>query len=294
MTELPEPLTPPECDLRDFAFMPLDVLRLRDSDLASIADAEAFRAAVISWCVAWHQLPAASLPDDDAALCRLLGYGRDIRGWQRIRAAGALRGYVKCADGRLYHPVVAEKAREAWQKKLEQRARTAAAREARLRQKQSASVTEPPSPLSQTPAPSVTDNVTGSKGQGQGQGQGDIDTSLRSVSLPRAERAVTAHFADFWQAYPRKVGKGAAERAFRSAIAKGASVADIAAGLNRQQWPDNPRFVPHPATWLNQSRWLDDPEASAPKEPDKFPHLRGDGESDGFPVFPPAPGSLLQ
>lgn len=36
MTELqlPEPLTPPDCDLRDFAFMPLDVARLRDSDLA--------------------------------------------------------------------------------------------------------------------------------------------------------------------------------------------------------------------------------------------------------------------
>jgi hypothetical protein len=29
------PLTPSDCDLTDFAFMPLDVARLRDSELAS-------------------------------------------------------------------------------------------------------------------------------------------------------------------------------------------------------------------------------------------------------------------
>jgi hypothetical protein len=195
MTEIPEPLTPADCDLRDFKFMPLDVLRLRDSDLAAVPDAEVFRAAVLSWCVAWHQVPAASLPNDDASLCRLLGYGRDMKGWLRLRAEGALRGYVLCADGRLYHHVVAEKARESWQKKMEQRARTAAAREARMRQKASASVTEPPTPLSQNPAPSVTepatDNVTGSKGQGQGQGQG-IEKSSETTSRPVAAVAAPA------------------------------------------------------------------------------------------------------
>ncbi len=123
MNDLPAPLTPPECDLRDFPFLPLDVLRLRDSDISAIEDAEAFRAAVLSWCAAWHQVPAGSLPDDDAALCRLLGYGRDLKTWRRVREAGALRGYVKCSDGRLYHPVVAEKAIEAWSRKERQRDR---------------------------------------------------------------------------------------------------------------------------------------------------------------------------
>lgn len=124
MTDLPAPLTPADCDLRDFAFMPLEVLRLRDSDLAAMEDAEAFRAAVISWCVAWHQVPAASLPDDDTALCRLLGYGRDVKGWQRTRKAGGLRGWLLCSDGRLYHPVVAEKAIASWAKKEAQRERS--------------------------------------------------------------------------------------------------------------------------------------------------------------------------
>lgn len=35
-----DPLTPQDCDLRDFSFMPLDVVRLRDSTLAIKAKAE--------------------------------------------------------------------------------------------------------------------------------------------------------------------------------------------------------------------------------------------------------------
>lgn len=111
--QLPAPLTPPDCDLRDFAFMPLDVARLRDSDLAIQVGAEEFRAAVLLWCAAWHQVPAASLPDDDKALAALAGYGRVVAEWRKHRE-GALYGWVQCDDGRLYHPVVAEKARDAW------------------------------------------------------------------------------------------------------------------------------------------------------------------------------------
>ncbi|WP_454703435.1 DUF1376 domain-containing protein [Achromobacter pestifer] len=113
---MPAPLTPADCDLRDFAFMPLDVARLRDSDLAIQVGAEEFRAAVLLWCAAWHQVPAASLPDDDKALAALAGYGRVVAEWRKHRE-GALYGWVKCDDGRLYHPVVAEKARDAWQAK---------------------------------------------------------------------------------------------------------------------------------------------------------------------------------
>lgn len=127
-TQLPPPFVPAEVDLRDYPSMMLDVTRLRDSELATHPDGELFRANVLSWCVAWHQLPAASLPDDDATLARLLGYGRDLRTWRKVRAAGGLRGWVKCSDGRLYHPVVAEKALDAWNTKLLQRWRTECAR----------------------------------------------------------------------------------------------------------------------------------------------------------------------
>jgi hypothetical protein len=126
----PEPLTPPDCDLRDFSWMPLDVSRLRDSDLAVIASGDAFRAAVLLWCASWHQVPAASLPTDDRLLANLAGYGRDMKGWSEIRD-DALRGFVECSDGRLYHAVVAEKALEADAQRKAQKERTRKATDAR-------------------------------------------------------------------------------------------------------------------------------------------------------------------
>jgi hypothetical protein len=127
---LGEPPVPADLDLRNFPFMPLDVVRLVDSDLTAIATGEEFKAAVILWCKAWHQVPASSLPDDDRMLAHLSGFGRDVKGWQKVREV-ALRGFVKCSDGRLYHPVIAEKAREAGDAKQRQRARTQAATAAR-------------------------------------------------------------------------------------------------------------------------------------------------------------------
>jgi hypothetical protein len=124
--ELPAPLVPPEVDLRDFGYMPLDVLRLRDSDLAALATGEEFKAAVMLWCVAWHQVPAGSLPDDDRLLAR---YSGALTKWQKVKEQ-ALRGFVKCSDGRLYHKTVSEKALDSWRIKQAKRERTKAATEA--------------------------------------------------------------------------------------------------------------------------------------------------------------------
>jgi len=123
---IPGGLTPPDCDLRDFGHMPLDVRKFRDSDLVALEDPEAIVAAVMLWGAAWHQIPAASLPDDDRVLANLAGYGirpAGVAAWKKVKA-GALRGFVKCNDGRLYHPLVAEKAKAAWEGKLKQRWRT--------------------------------------------------------------------------------------------------------------------------------------------------------------------------
>lgn len=127
MTEqLPAPLVPATVDLRHFRRMPLDVMRLRDSDIARDPNPEGFRCAVLAWCVAWHQVPASSLPDDDRALADLVGIGRTpraVKEWRELRAV-ALRNFVKCSDGRLYHPVIAEMALDAWRAHLEQRWKT--------------------------------------------------------------------------------------------------------------------------------------------------------------------------
>lgn len=121
--QLPPPLVPAEVDLQDFRFMPLDVVRLRDSSLIAQASGEEFRCAVLLWCASWHQVPAGSLPDDDAVLAGYAGYGRSVKRWQKRRPA-AMRGWVKCSDGRLYHPVVSEKALEAFEQKLRNLFRT--------------------------------------------------------------------------------------------------------------------------------------------------------------------------
>ncbi|WP_333679907.1 DUF1376 domain-containing protein [Dyella sp.] len=102
-----------DVDLRGLPFMPLDVNRLRDSQLAISASGDEFRAAVLLWCASWNQVPAASLPDDDASLATYAGYGRDLKSWKKVKQ-GAMRGFVHCSDGRWYHPVVADKALEAW------------------------------------------------------------------------------------------------------------------------------------------------------------------------------------
>jgi uncharacterized protein YdaU (DUF1376 family) len=67
-------------------------------------------------------------------------------------------------------------------------------------------------------------------------------------------------FDPFWNLYPRKVGKEAARKAFDKASKK-APVSDIMAGLHAQlpaMLATEPRFQPHPATWLNQGRWQDE------------------------------------
>lgn len=127
MNSQEKPLTPEDCDLRDFAFMPLDVLRLRDSNLAASASGEEFRAAVLLWCTSWHQVPAGSLPNDDAQLSQFAGFGRVIKEWKKVKGR-ALHNWRLCSDGRFYHPVVAEKANEAWMAKLKQRWATECAR----------------------------------------------------------------------------------------------------------------------------------------------------------------------
>lgn len=123
---MPEPLTPPDCDLHDFPYMPLDVARLRDSEAAVVLSAEEFRAAIMLWCAAWHQVPAASLPADDRLLANLAGYGRSLNDWLGVKA-GAMRGFIACDDGRFYHPVVAEKALQAQAKRRSEQKRTAKA-----------------------------------------------------------------------------------------------------------------------------------------------------------------------
>ncbi|MCA8326106.1 DUF1376 domain-containing protein [Burkholderia cepacia] len=116
MSDLPNPLTPADCDLRGYTWMPLDVVRVIDSDTFGLSTGDEFKTAFRLWAKSWLQVPAASLPDDDRLLAHLAGLSENMPKWKKVRAI-ALRGFVKCSDGRLYHPVIAEKAIEAMGKR---------------------------------------------------------------------------------------------------------------------------------------------------------------------------------
>jgi hypothetical protein len=109
MGKLLEPMT--DFKLTGNPKFPMDMGRLRNSQLALLADGEAFRAAVLLWGAAWESDPVGSLPDNDAALCAAAGLGRDRETWKRIKDE-AMRGFKLCSDGRRYHEVVCQLARE--------------------------------------------------------------------------------------------------------------------------------------------------------------------------------------
>lgn len=102
--------------------MPLDVARLRRSKawLKAKRRKELAFYIINLWTGCWHEVPAASVEDDDDFLADLAMC--DPAAWDEVRE-DVLHGFIRCSDGRLYHPVVAEKAKEAWAAKQERRRR---------------------------------------------------------------------------------------------------------------------------------------------------------------------------
>jgi uncharacterized protein YdaU (DUF1376 family) len=105
----PAPPIPCDVDLRDFRFMPLDIVQLQNSETWALADGWGAKALINLWTRAWHQVPAGSLPDVDSLHRTWAG----VPDWESVRDI-ALRGFIKCSDGRLYHRVICEKAKAAW------------------------------------------------------------------------------------------------------------------------------------------------------------------------------------
>ena len=77
-------------------------------------------------------------------------------------------------------------------------------------------------------------------------------------------------FAEFWAIYPRKVGKGAARKAWNKARKTATTeqivvACNLSASVRRNQ---DPQYTAHPATWLNAERWLDDVNTQEPETPE--------------------------
>lgn len=106
-----------------------------------------------------------------------------------------------------------------------------------------------------------------------------IERRLKRLAAKRprmvAERPPTNHtnhtnptnqstwFFEFWKEYPKRVGKGAAERIWKRLHPDSTLVEKIMSALKAQKvsaaWiKENGQFIPNPATWLNQRRWEDE------------------------------------
>jgi hypothetical protein len=117
--DLPEPFVPPDIDVRDLDGFMLNVERLLASELWALCSGDEFKAAMALWMRAWKQVPGGSLPDDERVLAVFSGAGRT---WPRLREM-ALRGFIKCNDGRLYHRVLCEEVKRAAERKKQYMAR---------------------------------------------------------------------------------------------------------------------------------------------------------------------------
>lgn len=96
------------------------------------------------------------------------------------------------------------------------------------------------------------------------EGPEELEKSQSTKALKKLGPEQEQNFNIFWAAYPRKVGKLAAIKAwvriqpdvqlYLRIIAK------VKEETHSEQWQkDNGSFIPHPATWLNQGRWDDEP-----------------------------------
>jgi hypothetical protein len=98
------------------------------------------------------------------------------------------------------------------------------------------------------------------------------ENRIEEIILDKKEKTIKTevledYFEDFWYKYPKKVGKEAARKAWNKANPDIIKVIDaINWQRETKQWQaEDGKYIPNPATYLNQGRWMDEaPEQAAP------------------------------
>lgn len=98
-------------------------------------------------------------------------------------------------------------------------------------------------------------------------------TRVPRSSPPTGSDVYAERFAEFWKAYPKKVGKEAARKAFMKVKPSADLLQRMLEAIKEQkasdQWKrDNGQYIPNPATWLNQGRWDDETPVPAHTQDD--------------------------
>lgn len=117
-------------------------------------------------------------------------------------------------------------------------------------------VTKDPESLANTPSVRFAP-----AGNAPARNAGLKNTNEKNTKKPYVQDELERQFEEFWKLYPRRQGRGGALKAFAKVL-ETVKVADVIAGAERfASDPNLPQkqFIPMPATWLNQERWLDGP-----------------------------------
>jgi hypothetical protein len=96
---------------------------------------------------------------------------------------------------------------------------------------------------------------------------GKVSLGKVSQEKPSRTKVLDSYFEDFWYKYPKKVGKEAALKAWNKMKPDIIQVIDaINWQRESKQWQqEDGKYIPNPATYLNQGRWMDEaPEQTAP------------------------------
>lgn len=88
------------------------------------------------------------------------------------------------------------------------------------------------------------------------------------------KRYMPISFSEFWEEYPRKVGKATAEAVYNRKAVNAETEQAILDGLRRYnslQWSkwtgEQRQYIPYPASWLNAGRWTDTVEQTGKSVP---------------------------
>jgi hypothetical protein len=91
------------------------------------------------------------------------------------------------------------------------------------------------------------------------------ENRIEEIRLDKKEKTIKTevledYFEDFWYKYPKKVGKEAARKAWNKANPDIIKVIDaINWQRETKQWQaEDGKYIPNPATYLNQGRWQDE------------------------------------
>jgi hypothetical protein len=218
----------------------LDHERIRQSDTWVLATLELRPWLLMLWMVAWEQTPCGSLPDDDELISARIGMPLEqFITHKRV----LLRKWEKAEDGRLYHPVLVQRALEMIEKRHKDTVRRGKSR-AGTRQSHAGV------PRDAIVTGGDFDGDTGSvprdadvtdDGSGADSTVTD-DTRTRTSTRRKEEKKISgapdepAGFSEAFEAYPPRAGGNSrrdAAAAFAARLRAGVAAEELIAGVQR-------------------------------------------------------------